>query len=78
MRDLVRSEVERALGKSTAELLSQRRVAEILHVRDDTVRDLIARGDLDTIDGKVPVWRLLEWQRQRITKERSGRQGLRY
>jgi hypothetical protein len=37
-----------------AELLSQNRVAALLHVRDDAVRSLIARGELETVDGKVP------------------------
>jgi hypothetical protein len=56
-----------------AELLSQTRVAALLHVRDDAVRALIARGELETVDGKVPRWVLLEWQRTRIERGRHRR-----
>ena len=53
-----------------AELLSQTRVAALLHARDDAARELIAQGELTTVDGKVPRWVLLEWQQARIERER--------
>ncbi|HEV8634124.1 MAG TPA: hypothetical protein VG370_07790 [Chloroflexota bacterium] len=68
------TEPPRPLLADPAELLSQTRVAALLHVRDDAVRALIARGELETVDGKVPRWVLLEWQRTRIERTRQRRQ----
>jgi hypothetical protein len=67
------TEPPRPLLADPAELLSQNRVAALLHVRDDQVRTLIARGELETVDGKVPRWVLLAWQQARIERERRRR-----